>query len=496
MTAKASASRIEFGDFQTPQGLAAQACAQLLGLGVKPGVVIEPTCGQGSFIRAAIGAFPDAEAIYGIEINPEYADAARIALASSKVHVVQGDCFKLDWSDYVGNGRPLVLGNPPWVTSATIGSLDGANLPEKHNFQNRKGLDALTGKSNFDISEWMLLRAIEWLAPRDGQLAMLVKTSVARKVLLQIWRKRLPVERAVIWDIDAKEHFDASVPACFFFLSLRSGFSSRSCLHYASLAAEQPERVFGEADGILVADMECFQRWKHLRGKDARYTWRSGVKHDCAAVMELVRDGNVLRNGLGELVDIEEQYVFPMLKSSHVARGDTDAGRCMIVPQSQIGEDTASIARLAPKTWAYLNRHGERFEARRSSIYQGKPSFSIFGVGPYSFAPWKVAISGLYKKLHFTVIPPLHSKPVILDDTVYFLACNSAEEAFFVVELLNSLPAREFYESLIFWSEKRPVTTEILRALSLGKVAREVGLLEAYLRASCLEGSLPLFAAE
>ena len=37
-------------------------------------------------------------------------------------------------------------------------------------------------------------------------------------------------------------------------------------------------------------------------------------------------------------------------------------------------------------------------------------------------------------------------------------------------------------ESMIFWDEKRPITTEILRRLSLKKVARELGKLEQYQR--------------
>jgi len=37
------------------------------------------------------------------------------------------------------------------------------NLPKKSNFQGLRGLDARTGKSNFDIAEWMLIRLIEAL---------------------------------------------------------------------------------------------------------------------------------------------------------------------------------------------------------------------------------------------------------------------------------------------------------------------------------------------
>src|SRR5581483_3044027 len=42
----------------------------------------------------------------------------------------------------------LVIGNPPWVTSAEQGTLGGKNTGRKTNLKALKGMDALTGKSN------------------------------------------------------------------------------------------------------------------------------------------------------------------------------------------------------------------------------------------------------------------------------------------------------------------------------------------------------------
>ena len=75
----------------------------------------------------------------------------------------------------------LVVGNPPWVTSAAVGSLGGVNLPRKTNIDGLRGIDALTGRSNFDISEWMLRETMRWLEGRVGTMAVLCKTTVARK---------------------------------------------------------------------------------------------------------------------------------------------------------------------------------------------------------------------------------------------------------------------------------------------------------------------------
>jgi hypothetical protein len=58
----------------------------------------------------------------------------------------------------------------------------------------------------------------------------------------------------------------------------------------------------------------------------------------------------------------------------------------------------------------------------------------------------------------------------VFDDTIYFLACQSRQEAELLASLLNSAPAREFYSAFIFWDSKRPITVDVLRRLDLRKL--------------------------
>jgi hypothetical protein len=127
-----------------------------------------------------------------------------------------------------------------------------------------------------------------------------------------------------------------------------------------------------------------------------------------------------------ENVDIEREHLYPMLKSSDVANGNTRAtDRLMLVPQTIIGGDTHRLADTSPKTWAYLQKHASLLDRRGSNIYRNRPRFSIFGVGDYSFSPWKVAISGLYKSLNFRVVGPIAGRPTVLDDTINFIPCRT-----------------------------------------------------------------------
>src|SRR5262249_8335651 len=131
------------------------------------------------------------------------------------------------------------------------------------------------------------------------------------------------------------------------------------------------------------------------------------------------------------------------MKSSDVASTKPRVRKkYVIVPQQFVGQETLPIKRHAPRTWKYLTRHRAKLGARTSSIYRGKPEFSVFGIGPYSFAPWKIAISGLYKKLAFKLYGPSDDKPVFFDDTVYFLSFADEDEARAVYDLLNTEQAQ------------------------------------------------------
>ena len=108
-----------------------------------------------------------------------------------------------------------------------------------------------------------------------------------------------------------------------------------------------------------------------------------------------------------------------------------------IVTQRKIGQATNYIKQQYPKTYNYLSKNIEFFTKRKSTIYKGKPMFSIFGIGDYSFKPYKVAISGMYKTTLFSLVKPNENKPIMLDDTCYFIGFDTLIEAEITRFLLN-----------------------------------------------------------
>jgi hypothetical protein len=501
-----AAKKIEFGDFQTPDELAGAVAAFLRDSGEAPEVVVEPTCGQGSFILAAMNAFPRVHTFYGFDINPRYVEELVKTLRRRNertCHIERKDFFDMDWDGFLGNLKKdlLVIGNPPWVTNSALGILGSDNLPKKTNFQQHGGFAAKTGKANFDISEWMLIRLTQALnrRRRPACLAMLCKTATARKVLRHAWLNRLNVGRCSIHLIDAKKYFGASVDACLLIVHTGAFEFTPTASVYPDLSFSNRLTTLGLAGKELVADIDEYLRLRDIEGIPY-YTWRSGVKHDAASVMEFTRHGLRLVNGKHEECDLELTYLFPLLKSSDIANGRLTPNRFVLLTQRRPSDETSPIESAAPKTWKYLMRHAEALNKRRSIIYEKRPRFSVFGIGDYTFSPWKVAISGLYKNCRFEVVGRFRGKPIVLDDTCYFIPCKSEDEAHFACDLLNSDICQRFLRSLVFFDAKRPITIDVLNRIDLKRLAEKLNKekdAQEYLRyASAFEDRQPQLVFE
>lgn len=461
----------DLGDFQTPPPLVEKVMRRLMADGRSWSRMLEPTCGEGNFIQGALNAPCPPSEVQGLEIQDSYIRKAirKIEDFSPGYSVKQANIFDLDfrtlsWS----TGSPLlVVGNPPWVTNSGLGALGSSNTPRKTNFKKLRGLEAMTGSSNFDLAEYIWLRLITELAGESPTIALLCKTSVARNVLRFASKAKLPIKSSSIRKIDAKKWFGVAVDACLFEVVVEIGKYEYKATVYDDLESAALATTIGMVDGELVSDVEKYQKIRAFDGK-CPLVWRQGIKHDAASVLELSGNAGEQRNKLGELVQVEPEYAYPLLKSSDVFRGNVDeVSKTVLVTHRRLGESTAHLENSAPRLWEYLMRHSDVFEKRKSSIYRGKFLFAMFGVGDYTFADYKVAISGMHKEIRFRCAGTRNGKPVLFDDTCYFVPCESAEKAAFICSVLNDPLSLELMESLVFWDSKRPVTKRLLQRMDL-----------------------------
>lgn len=467
----------EYGDYQTPVDFAEKVCVYLKDYcHINPSAIVEPTCGIGGFLKSSL--LFNASEYYGIEINPEYCNICRNSINEDKVKIINSDFFTFSSKALVKNkGRILVIGNPPWVTNSTLSALGSENLPSKANFKGLKGIDAITGASNFDICEYIILQLINEYRGSDAVIAMLCKTSVARNVFKELKRNHINFTACDILEFDAAKVFGINASACVLVIQLsEQKASSDICNVFDFENPETAKSQFGYADGQFYSKLDG--ETENFDGRCC-FEWRQGVKHDCSKVMELTRRNGVLQNGQKETVRIEDDIVFPLIKSSMFKAPIIHSfSKYVIVTQKKVREATGHLEHELPKTWEYLRDNIELFERRKSSIYCGAPPFSMFGVGDYSYSRYKVGVSGFYKQPLFSVLYSDDEKPVMTDDTSYFICFDSYDMAYVAMLLLNSERVQGFLTSIAFLDAKRPYTKKVLERIDFDKIVESLTINE------------------
>lgn len=467
----------EYGDYQTPVDFAEKVCTYLKDYRrIKPSAIVEPTCGVGGFLKSSL--LFNANEYYGIEINPEYCNICRNTINSDKVKIINSDFFTFSSKALIQDKRQiLVIGNPPWVTNSTLSALGSDNLPLKVNFKGLKGIDAITGASNFDICEYIILQLINEYRDSNTVIAMLCKTSVARNIFKELKRNYINFSSCNILDFDAAKVFGINASACVLVIQLsKNKISSDVCNVYDFEKPETVKSQFGYADGQFYSNLDI-----DTENFDGRccFEWRQGVKHDCSKVMELTLRNGMLQNGQKKTVQIEDDIVFPLIKSSMFKTPIIHSfTKYVIVTQKKAREETGHLEQELPKTWDYLNDNIELFESRKSSIYRGAPPFSMFGVGDYSYSKYKVGVSGFYKQPLFSVLYSDNEKPVMTDDTCYFICFDNYDMAYVAMLLLNSEKVQGFLKSIAFLDVKRPYTKKVLERIDFNKIVKSLTIEE------------------
>jgi len=211
-----------YGDFQTPLDLTAQIVKRVLA-GKRYDAIVEPTCGTGVFLEAAVEAWPEAK-LLGVEINPNHAHAAKSRVP--RAEVVVANTFDYAWYRIDGNNI-LILGNPPWITNSEQSARLWNNLPKKSNLLGLKGLDVLIGASNFDVSEYLTTRLVLALRGKNVDFLPALQSESRKKSDRAFQKIRFrSLRRPLLSNRCEKKHFNASVEAVCFYFSLSPGEDS------------------------------------------------------------------------------------------------------------------------------------------------------------------------------------------------------------------------------------------------------------------------------
>lgn len=160
---------------------------------------------------------------------------------------------------------------------------------------------------------------------------------------------------------------------------------------------------------------------------------------------------------------IEPDLVYPLLRGRDVQRWHAEPSALIILaqdPQTRTGIPESEMKRRWPKTYAYLKQfEGDpkkpvRGTLRGRSGYRqyfkpSDPFYSMYNVGPYTMAKWKVVWPWISKGMKVAVSGPLSSHVTIPEHNASFCSFQAKDEAYFLCALLScaavDLAIRSFY---------------------------------------------------
>ncbi len=146
---------------------------------------------------------------------------------------------------------------------------------------------------------------------------------------------------------------------------------------------------------------------------------------------------------------IEPDLVYPLLRGRDVRRWQATPSASIVLaqdPDTRAGFDPVWMRQRLPLTHEYLAHFEPQLRARRSGVVRDlmdKGAFySMYAVGPYTLAPWKVVWPELGSTVEAAVVGATSGRPVIPDHTLILVPLEAEAEAHYVCSVLNSTTVR------------------------------------------------------
>ena len=417
----------------------------------------------------------------------------------------------------------FVIGNPPWVNwSALPREYRDATIPlwKKYSLFELKGLDARLGAACDDISVLMTYVSLDKYLRNGGKLCFVITQSLFKSVgggagfrRFRLGKQGQPVQVLQVDDMVELQPFDSATNRTAVFLCMKGkatrypveyhlwrkttktsiplDASWQEVVQYTKVKQLKAQSVNNSAQGPwITAKPRALQAVAKIAGK-SDYQARMGVHTGGAnglywvTAYDWTNDGKVVVKNLFDIGKIkyrpvqqtvESRCVFPLLRGRDVQRWSATPSEYIILAQNP-GEPSKAFAeetlkRESPGTFEYFEKFRKELLGR--SHYkahfesQRAPSYSVYNVGPYTFAPFKVVWRYIASDMTATVIEKLNSihhggSDIIPDTKLVIVACNSRNEAHYICAMLNSVLMRFAVRSFIISTQIAPHLLESIR---------------------------------
>jgi hypothetical protein len=585
------AIRHHLGEYYTPDWLAEHLLDQLEFDGRTPGRLLDPACGSGTFLMAAIrrirrenaqtsvafrsakehnfrgakGDLPIAmngeppcpalpslalilKSVVGIDLNPLAVMSARanylIAIHDLlqpndpllEIPVHQGDSI-LSKKGELESEFDYIAGNPPWIAWDNLpGDYREATKPlwKKYGLFSLSASAARHGGGKKDLSMLMLYAAADRYLKPGGRLGFVItQTLFQTKGAGDGFRRfRLgetgdPLKVLRVDDLTAIKPFEDAANWTSTIV-LQKGAATSYPVPYvqwkvgqvSNLSAvdqNQPIAVQsnGQVENLSYEKIACTASpidprrptspWliqpagQHGGGhrlvavSPADYRGYLGANSGGAngvywvEILEAAEGGVRIRNVVEkskkpiEQVEqiIEPDLLYPLVRWSDLARYSPLPRYHLLLVQDcqrRAGIEESLLQNRFPLTYAYLRQFETLLTSRAAyRRYQhGQPFYSMYNVGPYTTADFKVVWRRMDKRMNAAVVEPadhpfVGRRAVVPQETCVLIACNSSAESHYLCALLNSEAAGRLLDSHSVRRGKGFGTPSILDYLPLRK---------------------------
>lgn len=391
-----------------------------------------------------------------------------------------------------------VAGNPPWINWESLPKeyrQGTAPLWQRYNLFAHKGYDAILGKAKDDISILLTYVALDSYLKPEGRLGFVITQSVFKTAGAgQGFRRfRLPspsqrgevgVKVVHVDDLSELQIFEGATNRTAVVI-LEKGRPTKYPVPYTLWRKTAAGRL-GTRDTLKEVLATTAQRRfvaEPVDEKDITSSWISGRPRALQAARNIIGQSDyearagvctwlnsvfwvelagqrpdglvVVRNlteGAKRIVEktqapLETDLLYPLLRGRDVDRWQARPSAHIIVThEKSMGLKAISPSDMGvrfPKTYAYLRQF--EIPLRERSGYkryfrETDPFYSVFNVGDYTFAPYKVVWREQAARLTVAVAES-GDKVMVPDHKLMMVACASRNQAHYLCAVLNSAPA-------------------------------------------------------
>jgi len=524
------AVRRRLGEYYTPDWLAEKLLIATMEAdwGDPEQRVFDPSCGSGVFLvqvikqirrRVAAGKIAPGRALKLILRNVAGCDVHALAVETARTNylLALGDLAEgvtdvpVYEADSVLRGPQLapfdyVVGNPPWI--------NWQNLPVDYRRETmalwehyglfpkrRAGIQTILGAAKYDLSMLMTYVAADRYLRPGGRLGFVVPQAFFRAAAAGQGFRRLqlpdgtPLGVCAVDDlVELKPFRDATNRTAL--LILEKGRETRypvvyryhrrgkQCEWRARPVAPDPTSPW------IAAPPAALSAIARVLGQSA-YRAREGANTGGANAVfwiEVVRRSRgliTIRNiteGARKQVpategEVESNLIYPLLRGRNVQRWSTATEHSILVthrPGMKLrAVPEAEIQAYFPGAFSYLTRFETLLRERPAYKRYFKPDapfYSLFNIGEYTFAPWKIVWREQALPFTAAVAGPAGGTVPVPDHKLMIVPVDSEMEAHYVCGALNSLPVSA---AVAAYAVQTQIATHVLEHIAVPQFRRE-----------------------